>query len=193
MEENEEWVESKAKESKGHNFVKTLLGLAGYKIMEYGIENHNQDIIKEITGNYDSDTNKRLMCMPDFVVVDPDTKVAELVEVKYREMPDYWNWEKSNLWFKYRKMKAYLDNWKDMTLIIVLNVEPYCFCIRMSDIDWCNHFKGKRDGGHDTGYLDELWNFYGSYKDIKDVFPKINVEHFKKTLDILSLNKEEKE
>ena len=82
--------------------------------MNYGIENHNKSIIKEISGNYTSDTNVRLMCMPDFVVVDSKTNIAELVEVKYRQRKGYFDEYTSNFWFKYSRIKNYLEFWKDM-------------------------------------------------------------------------------
>jgi len=37
------WEEAKAKERLSQNFVKTLFEYAGYKVMNYGIENHNRD------------------------------------------------------------------------------------------------------------------------------------------------------
>ena len=76
-----EWVESKAKERRSLNFVRTVLELSGYKVMDFGIENHNQEIINEIKTNYKPDTNKKLLSMPDYVVVDEDSKESWLVEV----------------------------------------------------------------------------------------------------------------
>jgi len=49
---NKEWVESKAKERYSQNFVKTVLELSGYKVMNFGVENHNQEIITLISTNY---------------------------------------------------------------------------------------------------------------------------------------------
>lgn len=190
MKEHEDWIGSKAKEGLSQNFVKTVLGLAGYEVMAYGIENHNQEIVKQIAGNYNSETNVRLMCMPDMVVIDPDTKVAEIVEVKYRAMPEYFHLEKSNIWFQFKQIKEYLEYWKDMTLIIVMNVEPYCLCVRMKDVDWCYHFKEKKEGNR-KGHLDEVWNFSSIYKTIDQIFPKVTKEHFEKALKLVPIEKKE--
>lgn len=82
MEQTGEWYKGKAKERLGRDFIKSVLEHE-YSVMDYGIETHNQIIVKKIAGCYDTDTNKRLMRMPDFVIVDQDTKHAELVEVKF--------------------------------------------------------------------------------------------------------------
>jgi hypothetical protein len=178
--------ESKSKERTSQNFIKTILEFSGYKVMDFGIEHHNQDIIKQISGNYKSETNVRLMCMPDLVVVDPDTNVGKIVEVKYRAMPEYFHKKKSNLWFPFKQIKEYLEYWHDMTLIIVMNVVPYCLCIQVKDIDWCYHFIEKKEGNR-KGYLDEIWNFSKIYRELDDVFPKVNQKHIDKALKIIPL------
>jgi hypothetical protein len=185
VEKESMWLEQKAKERKGTNFVKSVLEFAGYDIMDYGIENHNMDIVRKIKGSYKTETNQRLMCMPDFVVFDPDTKEAELIEVKYRGKPEYFNWKKSDFMFGYRNIKNYIDYWKDLTLIIVMNVKPFCLCIKMKDVDWNIHYRGKIKGQKKTD--DEIWNFSGIYKLINDVFPRVKSEHFKKALEIVNI------
>jgi len=119
-----EWIESKAKERLSQNFVKTVLELSGYKVMDYGIENHNQEIIKQIKTNYSPDTNRRLLSMPDYVVVDEESKETWLIEVKYRSFKYYFDMKKSNIAFKYAHMKDYQGFWKDATLILIFNVSP---------------------------------------------------------------------
>lgn len=52
MSEKERWIESKSKERSSENFIRTILGYADYKVMNYSIENHNKEIIKQIAGNY---------------------------------------------------------------------------------------------------------------------------------------------
>ena len=84
MENDNTWVESKAKERISQNFLKTVLELSGYSVMNFGVEHHNQEIISQIKTNYHPETNRRLMSMPDYVVVDKETKETWLVEVKYR-------------------------------------------------------------------------------------------------------------
>ena len=175
------WAENKAKERRGQNFIRTILELSGYKVMNYGIENHNMEIIRMIKGNYESETNRRLMCMPDFVVVDPDTNKAELVEVKYRNIPEF-DWRKTTFIFRYHTIHDYMEYWKDLTLIIALNVKPFCICVKMDEIDWNIHFKQRVEG--EKGRMDEIWNFSGLYKLINEVFPRVTQESFLKAKSI---------
>lgn len=181
MDDEKRWAESKAKERVGQNFIKSILELSGYKVMNYGIENHNAQIIQMIKGNYESETNQRLMCMPDYVVVDPDTNKAELIEVKYRQITEF-DWKKTHLMFKYRTIHNYLKYWKDLTLVLALNVKPFCICVKMNEIDWNIHFKQKVETG--GGKMDEVWNFSGLYRLINDVFPKVTQDSFSKAREI---------
>jgi len=185
MDSKTEWIESKAKERSSQNFVKTVLELSGYDVMNFGIENHNQEIIKEIKSNYSPDINRKLLSMPDFVVIDKGTKEAWLVEVKHRNFKQYFDMKKSNIAFKYRQMKDYLDFWKDGTLILTFNFEPFCLCVDFDKINWNIHFKGEFENS--KGSLDESWNFCGIYQTINDKFPKVTPENFKKTLHILGI------
>src|SRR3989344_7100745 len=162
MDNDNEWVESKAKERISHNFLKTVLELSGYKVMNFGVENHNQEIISQIRTNYSPDTNRRLLSMPDYVVIDEETKETWLVEVKYRNFEKNFNMKESNIAFKYGNIKTYIDFWKEATLILVLNVSPYCLCIDFNKINWNIHFKEKFKNRN--GNLDELWNFRGIYE-----------------------------
>jgi hypothetical protein len=182
-----EWIESKAKERLSQNFVKTVLELSGYKVMDYGIENHNQEIIKQIKTNYSPDTNRRLLSMPDFVVVDEESKETWLVEAKYRGFKEYFDMKKSNIAFKYAHMKDYLDFWKDATLILTFDVSPYCLCVDFDKINWNIHFKEKFKNS--KGKLDESWNFCGIYQIINKKFPKVTSDNFNKTLHILGIRK----
>lgn len=165
--------------------MKSILELSGYKVMNYGIENHNMQIIKRIKGNYSSETNQRLMCMPDYVVVDPETKESRLVEVKYRQLPEYFNWKKTNFMFKYRTIHNYLEHWNDLILVFALNVKPFCICVDMDKIDWNIHFKGKQQTN--SGRMDEIWNFTGLYQLINEAFPLVNNECFTKARKISNI------
>jgi len=187
MDVKNDWVESKAKENIAQNFVKTILGLSGYKVMDFGIEHHKQEIIKQIKTNYNPETNRRLLFIPDFVIVDDETKESWIVEVKYRTFKHYFSMKKSNIVFKYRHMKDYLDFWKDAILILVFNVSPYCLCVDFNKINWNIHFKKKFKNAN--GNLDELWNFCGIYQVINDKFPKVTQDNFKKTLHLLGMEK----
>jgi hypothetical protein len=182
MPETKKWQESKTKERVGNNFVKSVFESSGYLVMDFGIEHHNMEIIQTIKGSYKTDTNKRLMCMPDFVVVDPNTLVTELVEVKYRKL-QYYNLEKTNFMFPYRNLKDYLEYWKDMTLVLVMNVEPFCLAIRMKNVDWNNHFVGKKET--ENGKKDEIWNFNTGLRPLWEIFPRVTKETFEQTRKIV--------
>jgi hypothetical protein len=185
MASKNEWIESKATERVSLNFVKTILELSGYRVMKFGVENHNQDIIKQIRKNYRPETNRRLLSMPDYVVMDEDTKETFLVEVKHRNFKEYFDMKKSNIAFAYGHMKGYLDFWKDATLILTFNVKPYCLCVDFSKINWNIHFKEKFK--NPKGNLDEAWNFCGIYEIINIKFPKVTKESFKRTLHLLGV------
>ncbi len=185
MSSNTEWVESKAKERASQNFLKTVLELSGYKVMNFGVENHNQEIIGQIKSNYYPDTNRRLLSMPDFVVIDEETKETQLVEVKHRNFEQPFDIKKTDITLKYGTMKAYLDFWKEATLILTFNVSPYCLCVDLDKVNWNTHFKSKFE--NNKGNHDELWNFSGIYQIINDKFPKVTPENFKRTLHLLGI------
>lgn len=187
MKEQTAWIESKSKERTSQNFVKTVLELAGYKVMDYGIEHHNIDIVKEIKTSYKTKTNVRLLSMPDFVVINPDTKESELVEIKFRTV-DQFDWKNSTFLFGYRSISNLIEYWKDATLVIVMDVKPYCLCVRVSEIDWNLHFRKKVETG--KGLHDEVWNFSGIYRFINKVFTRITDENFSKALDLSHLRQE---
>jgi hypothetical protein len=182
MDDLQSWKESKAKETIGQNLIYTILDFAGYKIYKFGIENFVEDMKKEITGNYTSDTNSRIMSTLDYVVVDPETKDAVLVEIKYRGLKEG-DGRGVNLIFKYRTINNHMTYWKDMILIIVFNVHPYITCIRVQDIEWNYHLSGIVFRG--TNKTDELWNFCGIERDIQQYFPRIHPEHIHKAKELL--------
>lgn len=185
MDSDKNWEESKAKERVGVNFVKTVLGLSGYEVMDFGVENHNQEIIKQIKTNYAPETNRRLLSMPDFVVVDNDTKESWIVEAKYRSFKQAFDMKRSTITFRYGVMKSYLDFWKDATIIFVFNVAPYCLCVDVGKVNWNFHLKGKFENGR--GKLDEAWNFSGIYQLINKKFPKVASESFSRAREIVKL------
>ena len=153
--------------------------------MDFGIENHNQEIISQIKTNYHPNTNRRLLSMPDFVVIDKETNESWIVEVKYRMVNPDFSYQNDNLPFKYGTMKSYLDFWKEATLVLVFNASPYCLCVDFDRVNWNVHFKEKFKNS--KGNFDELWNFAGAYQIINDKFPKVTHESFKKTLSILGI------
>jgi len=178
MNKSTHWKDDKIKEGKSLEFVKGLFSKAKYDVMNYGIENHNSEIVKLIKGNYNSETNLRLMCMPDFVIVD-------LVEVKYREH-QFFNKNSTTQIFGYRTIKNYLKYWNDTTLIIVMNVNPFILAIPVKDIDWNRHYLGKDSRGKD-----DLWLFNDIHKEIwdMDIWPRITKEIKEETLEIIQLEK----
>ena len=125
--------------------------------------------------------------MPDFVVVDEESKETWLIEVKHRNFKEYFDMKTTNVSFKHARMKDYLDFWKDATLILTFNVSPFCLCVDFDKINWNIHFKNKFENS--TGKLDEAWNFYGIYQIINHKFPKVTSENFNKTLNILGIRK----
>lgn len=183
---DEDFILSKSEEVKSHNFIKTVLELSGYNVMKFGIENHNQDILKKIRSNYSTETNRRLMSMPDFVVVDPESNEAFIIEVKHRNFNEFFNKKSSNFSLGYRKMKDYLDFWKEGILIFTMNVEPYCICIDLKDVNWNIHLKEKREIS--PGNVMELWNFCGIYHEIKEKFPRITNDHFSSAITLSGIN-----
>lgn len=181
--------ESKIKGNLGEEFIKSILELSGYKVMKFGIENHNQKIIQEIAGNYKLNTNRKLLSMPDLVVVDPESKESWLLEIKFRTFNEKFKMnsdEDNNLKFSYGNIKDYIDFWKDTSLILVFDVEPYCLCVDVNKIDWKYHLKGKFE--NNKGNFDELWNFAGEYKKIYEKFPRVTVEIFNRVLKLFNKN-----
>lgn len=180
-----QWAEGKAKERLSQNFLKTVLELSGYEVMNFGIENHVQSIIAQIKTNYTPETNRRLLSMPDFVVIDRDSKESWLVEVKHRTLKQPFDAKTMDIPLKYGHMKSYLEFWKEATLILTFDVSPYCLCIDLDKVNWNNHFRGKFENS--KGNFDELWNFAGIYQVINTKFPKVTPDTFKKTLNILGI------
>ena len=74
-----------------------------------------------------------------------------------------------------------------MTLAIVMNVHPYCVCVRIKDIDYGEHFVKKSNKGSKKGNYYELWNFNNIYKNLEDIFPKVSDKYFDKTVKDLNI------
>jgi hypothetical protein len=82
-------------------------------------------------------------------------------------------------------MKEYLDFWKEATLILTLNVEPYCLCVDLAKVNLNIHFKEKFE--NNKGGFDEYWNFLNIYTPIYENFPKVTKENFEKALPFLCI------
>ena len=182
-----DWILSKSKERRSLNFVKTLLELSGYRVMNFGIENHNREIVKLLKANYATEMNRRLLSMPDFVVLDEETGETWLIEVKHRSFRNGFDMKKSNITLNCGMMKDYLDFWRGATLVLTFNVKPYCLCVDFDRVNWSVHFKSRCTGK--DGKPVEAWNFSGIYQIINDKFPKVTSENFKKALDMSGIGK----
>ena len=84
--------------------------------------------------------------------------------------------------FGFKNIKQYVDYWIDATIVIVMEVKPYCVCVRVRDIDWSRHLVGKRETR--KGVYDEIWNFSGRYHILNDIFPRISDKYFMKALHL---------
>lgn len=175
-----DWIRGKSKERLGHNFVRTVLEYSGYDVMDYGIENHNQAIVSKVATNYKPETNRRLLSMPDFIVVDKETSESWLVEVKHREFKHEFDYVRTTIPFRLGQIKDYLDFWKEATVIFTFNVKPYCLCIELAKVNWSIHLKDKFEY---EGKLNEAWCFSGIYMLINNKFPKVTPESFEKALE----------
>jgi len=178
----DDFAEKKGLERIGINFVKTVLELSGYRIMDYGIESHNQEITSLLKRSYKHSTNIRLLSTPDLVAYDSDTRKSHIIEVKYRKFPLFFNPAHTNIAFRYLMIKQYMQYWPETIFIVVMNVKPFCLCVDLQDIDWNKHYKGHMQIKNRDS---EIWNFNGSYKLINQIFNKVTRENFLKALDIL--------
>ena len=79
-----QFFESLASGEQGQNYIKTILQQSGYTVIPYGVENHIIELKRELRGAFQTDSQKRLHLMPDYVIIDPDTKQVWLIEIKNR-------------------------------------------------------------------------------------------------------------
>jgi hypothetical protein len=185
--EEPKWYESKAKEGMGLNFIKTVFGISGYTVRDYGIEHHNLEIMDKIKGKYSSDTNKKISTMPDLAVIDEETKEATLVEVKYQTK----NFVLNNIALAYKHMENYIQFWKEAVLIIISPSTPLinCICVDVNKVDKNKHFLKYVDVGN-TCF--ELWDFTTpkAFCLLHEKFPKVTEENFNKQLHLLGVKQE---
>ncbi|MCX6814504.1 MAG: hypothetical protein NTY20_02565 [Candidatus Aenigmarchaeota archaeon] len=181
MQTETDFIEAKGKEAIGVNFIKTLLGTSGYKVSEFGLEHHNQEIITKIRGKYSSNTNKKIAAMPDLVVIDESTQEAWLLEIKYKS-----SFAPEKVAFSYKHMDDYREFWKEATLVIISPTPPYCICIDVNKIE-PNQLK-KIVNCKAGGCLEE-WDFSNPkvYCSLIEKFTKVSEENFKKQLHLLGV------
>ncbi|MFB6089340.1 MAG: hypothetical protein ABEK36_06180 [Candidatus Aenigmatarchaeota archaeon] len=179
---DKEFLDRKYRGDKGERFVRYILESAGnYKVMKFGIEHHNVEIIKLIKSNYCTETNRMLHLLPDYVVVDPDTSEATFLEVKTKKLK-YFSEQRTLFWFNKGDIDDYIQYWKDLILIIVINVEPHLICIDTNDISRREHLR--RIGKDNHGKHIEKWKFGDIYKNIndEDIFPKVDKQILERIL-----------
>jgi len=160
------WAEYKAIERKGKHFIKSVLELSGHNVFDYGIEKQNLSMASKLKMNYKCSTNRRLLSTPDFLILDKTSQNSRLVEVKFRSLKIFMP-KTTNFTFRYGLIKDYLEFWSDALLAITFPVKPYCLCVRISDINWNIHSRGKVNY---EGKMLEAWNFNGIMRVLNDEF-----------------------
>jgi len=172
MKDSKNFIQNKYKGDKAELDIKHILESSGYKVRKFGIEQNYQKIIDMIKFNRESDSNRRLLHSPDFVVVDPENNEAKFVEVKIKTNITYFNEEKTKIWFNRGAIEDYSKLWGEVIIVVVISGSPWVLCVNTKDIDQRKHLvEVGKDG---EGKLIEKWKFKGVYKEISDVFPKVN-------------------
>jgi|SRR3989338_693902 len=173
MEDSPEFVDNKISSDKAVSFVRHILQRSGYKVINFGIETHSEEIKRYIRGNYETAALKKLHTMPDLVVIEEDTGNAMLVEVKYKKRLD-------PLTMKHNNMLETLMFWNEAIMLFVTNDHPYCQGIKLEDVSIGKHLTTIKSG-IDGKY--GVWNMSLIYKDIKDLFQKVTEKHFDAALE----------
>jgi len=172
MKDSKNFIQNKYKGDKAELDIKHILESSGYKVRKFGIEQNYQKIIDMIKFNRESDSNRRLLHSPDFVVVDPENNEAKFVEVKIKTNITYFNEEKTKIWFNRGAIEDYSKLWGEVIIVVVISGSPWVLCVNTNDIDQRKHLvEVGKDG---EGKLIEKWKFKEVYKEISDVFPKVN-------------------
>lgn len=181
---NGQWHDNLAIGQQGQNYIKTILSQAGYKVIPYGVENHIEELIKQLRGAYDTKTQRRLHLMPDYVVIDPDTKKVWLIEVKNRPVVNTYH-KNTDIWFNFHQVKDIMDLWEDAILVITFPVEPYCICVAVKDIDWNKQYMGSAENKNPSSIPQDKWNFHPIEKKIYDIFTKVDPMLLKKHINLI--------
>ncbi len=179
------FYEDLATGEQGQNFIKTILSASGYTVIPYGIEHHIVELKKELKGLYNTGTQRRLHHMPDFVVIDPESKDVWLVEVKNKSiMTNYL--QETEIYLKYHNVKDIIDLWNDSVITITMPVEPYCICVAAKEIDWNIDYNGKAPGKFPGEAGQDKWNFHRIQKPLHEVFPKVKPELLEKYANLIA-------
>ena len=112
--------------------------------------------------------------MPDFIVLNKETKEIFPLEVKWRSSND------GNYIFNYLEVETYKEHWERTKLIFVIPYEPYFRCIELKDVNDSMKkeilVKGNRK---------YLWNFRNIEKNINDLFPELTDENILKAIQMI--------
>jgi len=165
----------RAKGRLGEFFIRNLFEITdGYKIIPFGVETRSEEVKDLIRSNFKTDTNKKIKSLPDFIVVDKEKEESHLIEVKHPGIK-FFDESKTQFMFKWGVIQDLIKYWKEAVLVIALNCEPHCLCVKVSDIEPDKHLKFSK---HVNGKPTDYWSFEGLYTDIRDAFPLIKGKDF---------------
>ncbi|MEK6898575.1 MAG: hypothetical protein AABW79_00580 [Nanoarchaeota archaeon] len=189
---NKNYLFGKNAESIFEFLVKSM---EGYKIIKFGVENHIEELKKNLKGNY-TDSAEKIKSMPDFIVLDNNNQIM-FFEVKSTRFID--KRQSNKLLFKFQKnsIDRYLKFWSATKLFVVHQEKPYFYIVDLKDIDPIRH-KHRENLGKDvkntisSKRLMDEWNFKDVQKSIKEIFPKIDEDNVKiASTKIMALEPEE--
>jgi hypothetical protein len=177
------WDKKKMVGNNAENIVEFLINQTpGWKCFKYGVENHIDELKKNLKTNNGNEISKKVRSMPDFIAINSKTNQVLLIDAKYRSFIDRREPKKVLYEFKYAQIKDYLEFWPEAYFIVVNNHEPYFIVIPLKEVKWHKHFYGRIGEGKD---LKEQWNFAGIQKTIKDLFPELSESVIKKAVEMI--------
>ncbi len=178
MKTQKEWSENKLMGDFAENLVKFLINSTPHwKCVKFGIENHINDLKKNIIANL-NDITKKIKSMPDFIVFNDQTDKTFFVEVKYRgfdpkRIP-------GKIEYKLDFLEEYENYWPGTKLIIISPFKPHISIINLKEAkpEMCRkEYNGKK--------LDCYWNFIEIQKEISSIFENIPKEVIQKAIDLI--------
>ena len=175
MKQSEEiFYEAKVKGDHGEDIIKFLINsFTNWECIPFGVENHVGELKNKIRENYNP-TAVQIKKMPDFIVLNKETKEIFPLEVKWRSSND------GNYIFNYLEVETYKEHWERTKLIFVIPYKPYFRCIELKDIN--NSMKKEILVKGDHKYL---WNFRNIEKNINDLFPELTDENILKAIQMI--------
>jgi hypothetical protein len=183
-----EWNKQKTIGNIAENVVEMLIdSISDWKCIKFGIENHIDDLKKQLRNNLTS-ASKKVRSMPDFIAINTKTSEIVIIDVKYRSFLKKVSETERLYGFGYKQIKDYLEYWGEAKLIVVHHKDPYFFVIDLKDVEKDKHFHSK--GRDFRGVLLEQWNFKEIEKDIKSIFPDLKDEKIDEAKRLIPFNKE---